>query len=248
MQVVPVRGLRETAENHVIALTCLLLVGPLTAQNPDDFPADLRSRALAATVRVHCPAKNSAGSGAVVGRTGGFAYVLTAEHIVGDSEGVEITSFSEKGGPQTYRECRIVARSGDLRDLVLIRVQTDANADLRVLSICPSGEMPKAEDIGGLALGCSEGREPSSTAYSALNKKSVRQKGAAGSAYFWESAGTIAKGRSGGPIIDKRGLIVGVCSCTSEGKGYYTHIHEIARFLKQNRFDWLAEEKQGGKE
>jgi S1-C subfamily serine protease len=51
----------------------------------------------------------------------------------------------------------------------------------------------------------------------------------------------VAKGRSGGPLIDQRGFVIGICSGTSDGKGYFTHTHEIHRFLKQNAFDWLAD-------
>jgi hypothetical protein len=47
------------------------------------------------------------------------------------------------------------------------------------------------------------------------------------------------EGRSGGPLVDKRGLLIGVCSGVSKDKAYFCHIDEINAFLERNGFDWL---------
>jgi S1-C subfamily serine protease len=226
-------------------LSCsLLFSAQLAVQEPADFPAKLQSRARMATVRVLCPAKKSEGSGVIVGRTGGFVYVLTANHIVEGADMVEIAAFSQKNEQSLHRNCRIVAKGAGLRDLALIRMEADEKETFSILPVCPVESVPKTDGFPALALGCSEGREPTAIVCGALRKKNVRRNGEAGAVYLWEAPDAVAKGRSGGPIIDGRGLVLGICSGTNDGKGYYTHIHDLHRFLKQNGFDWLAE-KQG---
>ena len=225
----------------------LLIPGQLAAQDPADFPDELQTRALKATVRVHNPAKKTEGSGVIVGRTGTFVYVLTAYHIVTGADGIEVTVFAEKSDSKVrkiYRNGRVVAKSADLRDLALVRVLADEKT-LSVLPICPIGETPKTDGFPVLALGCSAGQAPTPIVHNALGKKKVRQKADGEMAYFWESPGTVVKGRSGGPVIDKRGYVVGICSGTSDGKGYFTHVDEIHRFLKKNAFSWLADVEKG---
>ena len=233
----------------MLLATCFLLIpGQLGAQVPADFPEALQVRALTATVRVSNPGKKIEGSGVIVGRTGTFVYVLTAHHVVAGADGVEISVFAEKNDAKAhkvYRNGRVVAKSADLRDLALVRVLADDKL-LPNLPICPVEGMPKEDVVSTLATGCSAGQGPTAIVHDAVGKKKVRKKADAESAYFWETAGTVAKGRSGGPLVDKRGFVIGICSGTSDGAGYYTHIQEIHHFLKENVFDWLADKEAGG--
>ena len=58
-------------------------------------------------------------------------------------------------------------------------------------------------------------------------------------AFYWETAIPQEEGRSGGPMIDARGYVIGIASGTQHKKGYYSHIDEIHSALKQEGFDWL---------
>ena len=42
-------------------------------------------------------------------------------------------------------------------------------------------------------------------------------------------------GRSGGPLLDADGRLIGVCSGTQEGMNYYTHPDEIRGALQRHR-------------
>jgi hypothetical protein len=44
--------------------------------------------------------------------------------------------------------------------------------------------------------------------------------------------GKLLKEPAGGPLIDNWGTLIGSGSGSSDGKGYYTHLDEIYRFLK----------------
>ena len=201
-------------------------------------------------MRVVNPAKKSEGSGVIVGRTGALVYLLTADHVVAGADGVHVSLFAEKNdakASKTYRNGRVIARSADRRDLALVRIAMDEKT-LSVLRVCPVGAAPPIDHFPGFATGCSEGQAPTGVEYSTLIKRKAREKGDAESAYFWEAPGTITRGRSGGPLIDRRGLVVGICSGTNDGKGYYTHVDEIHRFFKQRGCDWLAEKAEIGPE
>src|SRR4051812_20094515 len=97
MPPIPVRWFGEFAETAMPLLACLLVTTVhALAQESADFPEELQARALAATVRVHNPAKKREGTGVIVGRTGAFVYILTAHHIVTGADGVDITVFGDK--------------------------------------------------------------------------------------------------------------------------------------------------------
>src|SRR5262249_57044774 len=72
----------------------------------------------------------------------------------------------------------------------------------------------------------------------------VSKPGEQGKAKCWETAKGPVAGRSGGPLVDTHGRLLGVASGTSGGKGYYIHLDEIRAFLKHNGLGWLAEDPQ----
>ena len=221
----------------------LLLLGQITVTESSDFPKQLQLRALTATVRVQNPLRKTEGSGVIVGKTGNLLYILTAQHIVKDGETVEIALYSEKTYPkidQLYRNGRVVAQTADLRDLALVRVPTEEMSP-GVLQLCPLADIPKTDGFSSLAVGCALGQAPT-TQIGTVQKRKVRQSAKGDSAYFWEWPTEMTRGRSGGPLLDKRGYVIGICSGNSNGKGYFTHAEEIHGFLKKNAFRWLAEE------
>src|SRR5262245_56681532 len=60
------------------------------------FPAAMQAKALEATVRVVHPASRGEGSGVVVRFENGFAYILTAAHVVPEmpnGDDVEVSFF-----------------------------------------------------------------------------------------------------------------------------------------------------------
>jgi S1-C subfamily serine protease len=231
-------------ESIMFFLPCLLfLPGQIETKDSADFSRTLQVRAVTATVRIHNPANKMEGSGVIVGKGGPFVYILTAHHLVGAAEQLDITTFTEQSHPKAdkvYRSAKVVAKSADLRDLALVRMVCDDKM-VGMLPICPVAEMPKAEKFLAITVGCGDGQAPSALIEKVLGKKKIRRKAGEDSASVWEMDGAVVKGRSGGPLVDKRGYVVGICSGTNDGKGYYTHPEEIHRFLKQNVFAWLAE-------
>jgi hypothetical protein len=98
---------------------------------------------------------------------------------------------------------------------------------------CPADKTPTKKDFPGLSCGVQAGQPPTCWADTVAGKKLVRKPG--GPSYqVWELLKEPAGGRSGGPLIEKRGKLIGIGSGRSDGRGYYTHLDEIYRFLKAN--------------
>src|SRR5262249_25130463 len=69
--------------NRMNLLVSLMLLGSPSANAPaSEFPDALRRKAVVATVKIVNP-DGGHGSGALIGREGAFAYILTAAHVVG---------------------------------------------------------------------------------------------------------------------------------------------------------------------
>src|SRR5262245_57450487 len=199
-----------------------------------DFPAEVESVARAVTVRVANLSRNLAGSGVVVRQGKGCVYVLTAAHLTEDEDRLEVSTFNDASYPRPVAMCRdvtVVAREPDA-DLALLRLDTADRAPA-VVRRCPPEDLPPPGRFTALTAGCTGRRAPSCLSDTVLGKRQVRRPGAA-AAWFWEAAAPQAVGRSGGPLLDGRGRLLGVGSGRSDGKGYYTHLDEVQRFLKRH--------------
>src|SRR5205085_8094454 len=61
-------------------------------------------------------------------------------------------------------------------------------------------------------------------------------------ASFYEAARPPAEGRSGGPLVDRRGYLIGICSGTRRDteKGYYLFVEDVRQALNKNGFRSLT--------
>jgi hypothetical protein len=229
----------------MLVLTCLLLVsGQPAAADAPGISKEQRAAALGATVRLVNPAGRCEGTGAVVGRSGPHVYILTAAHVVDGAEKVEIHTYSAASPPEekgVYKSGEVVARTRDARDLALLRLATRDEMPGR-LRVCPPRKVPAERGFAALSVGCSDGKPPSCREEAVAGKKLIRRPGDKEAVLTWEVKERPAVGRSGGPLVDTRGYLLGVCSGASGREGYYGHTDVIHGFLKENGFRWLSEE------
>ncbi len=217
-----------------------LLLGQVETLDSADFPAKIQVAAVTATVRITNEAGKDSGSGVIIGRKGAFVYILTAQHVIAGAERLEVEVFSPASYPRPhrrYRSAQVVAGTDDIRDLALIRLVTD-DPIAGSLALCPARLLPR-EDFKGLSVGCGAGKAPRCQIDEVLGKKLVRREGEGKTASFWEVDREQLPGRSGGPLIDKRGLLLGVCSGVNDTKSYFCHTDEIRSFLERAGFGWL---------
>jgi Trypsin-like peptidase domain len=220
------------------ALASLLLsVLPLTAAElpaveSKSFSRVTQQTVLLATVRIQ--RKDNECSGVIVRQQGAFVYVLTAAHLVDGAETVSISTYTARSYPmpdKVYDQCQVIGSSRE-SDLALLRLAT-RDPIPGVLPLCPAGMALTEKDFAGLTCGVQSGQPPTCWTDTVAGKKLIRKPNGE-SCHVWELGREPASGRSGGPLIDKRGNVIGIATGRSDGKGYYTHLDEIYRFLKQN--------------
>jgi S1-C subfamily serine protease len=173
---------------------------------------------------------------------GPLAYVLTARHLVEGAEALELSFYSARTFPKpgpVVRDVEVLASSTEA-DLALLRatVRVPLSAGLRLAAEAPA-EMP----FPALSVGCSDGLVPTLLLESVQSARRVRKPGMNEAVLMWELVREPASGRSGGPLLDRQGRLIGMTSGRSSGKGYCIHLDEIRRFLKRHHFDELLTEK-----
>jgi S1-C subfamily serine protease len=220
-----------------IDLMYVLALLPVLISAPGEAPEAVRTGGARATVRLSDPGSEGVGTGVVVGVRDGEVYVLTAAHVVPRGAKPRVEPF---GGPG--RKAELATDGGE----VVFRV---AEADLAMLRLPAGGRdwavarlAPKFDGKDGWVIGCDDGREPRVTAVAVGAKKLVRRAEGT-SAFFWQADGESVPGRSGGPLFDPGGRLIGICSGTQGGKTYFAHPDEIWAALKAHRLSWLLEQK-----
>jgi hypothetical protein len=234
-------------EETVIPLALLLLVpADIDILDSKDFPKEAQVRAVTATVRIANKAGGAEGSGVLLKRTGAVVYVLTANHVVDGAKRVDVTTFSAESHPKgaaVYRGAEVIAQSAEA-DLAVVRLTTRDEMPGSV-AVCPPSRLPGGKDFVALSVGCGGGKAPACLLEDVKGKRKVRKPGADTAVLCWEAARAPAKGRSGGPLLDRRGELIGIDSGAGDGKGYYTHAEEIHTFLRRNGLKSLYEEAEG---
>jgi serine protease Do len=211
----------------------LLLLGQLAATDGSTFPKELQTATLNATVRVVAPDSSAIGSGVIVQQSGAFVYIITAAHLVEKTETAEVAVYSAQSLPKpakVYAKAQVIARSQG-PDLALLRLVT-RDPMPGVLPILPPGK-ELADKFAALTCGLDADKVPACWTDTVNGKKAIRKPSGEMST-VWELEREPNPGRSGGPLLDKRGFVIGIGSGRSAGKGYYVHLDEIHRFLKQN--------------
>lgn len=210
-------------------------LGPSAVVPSKTLTTDAQWAAIEACPRIVNHAGNrTVGTGVVVSVRDGFAYVLTAEHVAANPEDREVQFFTRKSYPLPARKVRGVK--------VLAKYAT---ADFSVLKVAVGKEppptvalagvhqRPKSFPFDGISVGCSDGNPPTCRAESVLGKK-LAYRPMNSVAFFWELAVAPQAGRSGGPLLDAQGRVIGLGTAHLDQKGYYVHLDEILAGLKRD--------------
>jgi S1-C subfamily serine protease len=213
----------------------LLLPGQIETVRSDDFTKEQQVAAVTATVRLLNLSQGTTGSGAIIGKSGPFLYILTANHVVAKADRLEVHVFTAESYPkpaEVYRGAEVLAGAAG-PDVALVRLPT-RDTSPGTIKICPPRLLPKTAEIPALTVGCDLGDPPACRVVKVLGKKRVRKKGEEGITVYWEVDQPSPRGRSGGPLIDKRGYLLGVGSISGDGKGYFTYATEIYALLTRH--------------
>lgn len=228
----------------------LLLLVPAQTLESKVFSRQLQDRAVAATVRIVNRGEKTEGSGVLLGAADKGFYILTAAHLVHRPAGLEISTFTIDSYPRpakVYLKAEVVARTPDMRDLALIRVSTEDRLPGR-LPLCPSRLVPKEEKFDALSVGCGAARAPLCLVEHVRGSRLIRRQKGMKPALFWEVQRAQMPGRSGGPLLDRDGNLLGIANGVNDGKGYYCHVVEIYRWLEAKNFRSLLPKEEKSSE
>lgn len=197
---------------------------------------NLRSpdRVVQATLALHIGLANE-GSGVVVGRKGDKLLALSAYHLFqGKSKEGHATFFTAGDPPKGDKDLmklELVDSWPDI-DLVLLSVEAP-KLPISPLQLAPARSLPSKIRGTTHTAGCDKGY-PSLRAELLAGKVLTTKNAGEIDAFYWEMADPSIPGRSGGPLVDCAGQILGICSGTDrKGKGMYIHIDEIRAGLKR---------------
>jgi S1-C subfamily serine protease len=228
----------------------LLLLVPGQSIDSETFSRALQQRAAYATVRIANRGERTEGSGVILGRKEKAIYILTAAHFLTRPGRLEVSTFTAESYPRpakVYENAEVLARTRDIRDLALLRLSADELPASR-LPLCPLDGLPMHEAFEALSVGCGAARAPVCMIEKVESARPIRRQPGAQAARFWQTAGEQAPGRSGGPLLDREGRILGIASGVSKGKGYYCHATEIHRWLKAGDFGFLVPQEKKSSE
>ncbi|TWT65546.1 S1 family peptidase [Crateriforma conspicua] len=251
----------ESATNGSLAVEEQNSAGPgeLAAPAAEDSPIDSTAgqvlaparRAVFASVRVTDDATGIVGCGSVIGIDAGGFDVLTAAHVLRGMVAAHVEFLDPGSATELYsgtensfgaiRRCRQVRPVvvDDSLDLALLRVTSAFRPEFG-LSL-PNAD--RAEQIaasvrsrGGVdafrAGWMSADRPETSPVRIVGTKRAKRRRSDVPVNYFAVDVPTI-KGDSGAGLFDRDGVLLGVASGNSLGRGYFCDASEILRFLAE---------------
>lgn len=189
-------------------------------------------------VRIENTTTGGVGSAAFIDLEKEGTFVLTAAHLFQDDQELAIEFFDKDSRSVVERTERVeVVRIDRLNDLALLQVTGDIQVPVTKLIIAPRSAS-EAGLSSTVSIGCSEGQKPKPI-YGAVNKRKVKQSPNDPSRMVWEFSATsisrelIHEGRSGGPLLNSYGELIGIASGVSDGKAYFCHHRAISEILDQ---------------
>ncbi len=211
---------------------------PVSAQLQEgsrNFSRAVQWAALQSTVKV---SKGQAiGSGTIVGKDRYSVWILTAAHVVDNSGKLRITYYWWDGQnrPSGNAEKSVVAidKTGDC---ALIRMQRIGQCP-PARPICPVSQRMNPDRLPVLSVGGDGGGNPDCwTAWSYGH--GFRHTNYSSSVFTIVGREPIG-GRSGGPLFDTRGYVIGVCVASGGGEGMFATLNNIHRVCDKANASWL---------
>lgn len=216
----------------------------------DKFDTNKQWHALSACARVETlnnENSSSSGTAVAIGKRDGFIYYLTANHVVKELGKKQLDLFNREfyRFPNKLKELNFpdadVAYRFNQADLAIIMVDVGKKKQQPpIVQIPKPWDRPRQFPFEAISIGCSGPRPPTCTLESIRGKTLVRTTNEIG-AFYWQTAEKTIAGRSGGPLIDQKGRLIGICAATQNNAGYYIHLDEIHAWLRTLNLQWIWE-------
>src|SRR5262249_5801972 len=157
--------------------------------------------------QVHVVDAKGHGSGVLVRRKGPYAFVLTAAHVVAGGKKFEVRLRPAKGKAKAHF-AELLASDAD-SDAAVLRLTTDDDPPAP-LNLCPLDDLPKKAPSVAASAGWASGEAPTVLDEAVTRKAHVRRDKEHGAVWCWETERKQDRGRSGGPLLDGDGRVIGL--------------------------------------
>ncbi len=190
-------------------------------------PEELVARANEAVVLIKTP--TGLGSGFVISPAG---YVITNQHVVSGQTEIALTVFSQENGSLKRTEIKdasLIALSPAL-DLALLKIAPPESLKLHALPLAPDEALRAGDTVW--AVGSPLGLERSAASgVVSLPSRLIDDR------LFVQTTAQVNPGNSGGPLINRRGEVVGVnnmkiVSPGAEGLAFAIPVETLEFFLR----------------
>jgi S1-C subfamily serine protease len=210
------------------------------ADVPSAFAPEQRQAVLAATVRIIGTKPDRVGSGVAIGLKDEFCYVLTARHVVDQCLQLDVYAHDDMKVVK-FDQVTIVADLPE-SDLALVRFVA-GNARIACLPLAKRKPVLDKFPFAVLNAGWQKADGPTCFEDTTLARVLLLQKewgDTKAKAFFWRTQSISEEGRSGGPLVNRDGRVIGICSGNQDGKGYFTDLDEIHYLIrKHSSCPWL---------
>lgn len=192
------------------------------------------------------------GSGIIVGETDDELLIVTNNHVVEDSTGLQVTFIDE-----TTAEAVVKGTDADM-DLAVIAVpiaslSEDTQNAITIAKLGDSDKLKLGEPVVAIGNALGYGQSVTNGIVSALNREMIAEDGSTGT--YIQTNAAINHGNSGGALLNINGEVIGINAAridgsSVEGMGYAIPISSASPIIaelmeRQTRTDKVAEEEMG---
>ncbi len=198
------------------------------------------NRVIQATLALHIGLANE-GTAVLVGNRNGKLLALSANHLFqGKGKEAHATFFGPGDPPKSEKQLMDVDVLDSWPDIDLVLLTVDAPSKFSLpLQLGEARSKPGKLRGTTHTAGCDKGY-PHLRPELLIGKVLTTKTSGDVDAFYWEMTDPSIPGRSGGPLVNCDGQIIGICSGTDrKGKGMYIHIDEIRAALKRKGYTEL---------
>ena len=191
------------------------------------------------------------GSGIIVGETDDELLIVTNNHVVEDSTGLQVTFIDE-----TTAEAVVKGTDADM-DLAVIAVpiaslSEDTQNAITIAKLGDSDKLKLGEPVVAIGNALGYGQSVTNGIVSALNREMIAEDGSTGT--YIQTNAAINHGNSGGALLNINGEVIGINAAridgsSVEGMGYAIPISSaspiIAELMERQTRTKVAEDEVG---